>query len=57
MWCLNSIFQAGEKLLLHGKKEKACEQMPEACNTHSEYRKEKRGEKKIYLHTFSKPAE
>ena len=46
VWCPNSIFQADEKVFLCGKKEKACEQMPEACNTHSKDRKEKRRGKK-----------
>lgn len=28
VWCPNSIFQADKKLFLHGRKRKACEQMP-----------------------------
>lgn len=42
VWCPNSIFQTGEKLFLHSKEKKACEQMPEACNTHWKDKEEKK---------------
>lgn len=42
VWCPNSIFQTGEKIFLHSKKKKACEQMPEACNAHSKDKEEKK---------------
>lgn len=46
VWCPNSIFQADKKLFLHGRKGKACEQMPGGPAPHIQKAGRKKEEEK-----------